>query len=88
MAKKPAKKAAKKPATTAKATKPVARYNAAGISEAGVRRIIAAAEYNRMGRPGYPWSTAVKNEMAKSINGCRTLEEVQAVVSRLTLLGA
>lgn len=84
IAEKPAKKAVKKPArANRKPAKKVEKYSAAGMSQAGVMVVINAAEYKRMGLPGYPWSKKLKSDMQKAVNGAKTLGDVNRIIDEL-----
>lgn len=75
MAKRAKKRATKKA--------PAKKYSAAGFDRVGIDRIINEAEGKRRGRPGHPWSKALKNRMVKSCDGKRTMAEVHAKIDEL-----
>lgn len=94
MAKKPAKKKAAAikaaPEAPAKAAPkrvakkpPARRYNAAGLSKAGVMLAIRDRERMCMGRRGYPWDDKVVSQMVDACDGKRTASDVAGAIESL-----
>jgi len=74
MAKKPAKKAAKKPEP---------RYRAGGFDKAGIMAIINQAERKRRSRVGKPWTDAVKTKMVAACKGRHTRKGLDDIIQAM-----
>jgi hypothetical protein len=74
MAKKPAKKVAKKPEP---------KYQAGGFDQSGIMAIINQAERKRRSRLGYPWADAVKVKMVKACQGRHTRKGLAGIIKAM-----